>query len=50
MHNLEAYSEWVMVAELDNNCTSCDGWGDHGYEEDSMCLLVCHACGGTGQQ
>jgi hypothetical protein len=30
-------------------CSSCDGFGDHGVEEESGCLYACYACGGTGR-
>lgn len=29
-------------------CDSCDGYGDHGVEEESGCLYACYACGMTG--
>jgi hypothetical protein len=28
-------------------CTHCDGFGDHGLDEDG-CLYICYGCGGTG--
>jgi len=30
-------------------CPSCGGEGDHGVEEGTGRLYVCHQCGGTGQ-
>lgn len=32
----------------DGWCDSCDGFGDHGVDEDG-CLYVCYGCGGTGK-
>lgn len=52
------YNEYaqVMAAEAreayfaaQNICPSCDGFGDHGVEEESGCLYVCYGCGGTGK-
>lgn len=31
------------------DCPSCGGFGDHGVEEESGCLYVCYACGGSGR-
>lgn len=31
------------------DCPSCDGYGDHGVEEESGCLYVCYCCGGSGR-
>lgn len=44
------YSKWLSVEEADNYCESCGGFGDHGVEEDTGCLYVCYACGGTGKK
>lgn len=52
------YNEYaqVMAAEAreayfaaQNICMSCDGFGDHGVEEETGCLYVCYGCGGTGK-
>jgi DnaJ-class molecular chaperone len=32
-----------------NICSSCDGHGDHGIEEETGCQFVCYGCGGTGR-
>ena len=37
-----------MIAS--NICTSCYGYGDHGYEEEAGCQLVCYRCYGTGKE
>lgn len=29
-------------------CPSCDGFGDHGIEEESGCRYACYACGMSG--
>ena len=29
-------------------CPSCDGFGDHGIDEEG-CWMVCHACGDSGK-
>lgn len=49
------YSELLLDESIEarykalNRCPSCDGWGDHGVEEESGCLYVCYSCGGTGK-
>ena len=43
------YSKWLSVEEKPDYCESCGGFGDHGVEEDTGCLYVCYACGGTGK-
>jgi hypothetical protein len=43
------YSQWLSVESAPDYCESCDGFGDHGVEEESGCLYVCYACGGTGK-
>ena len=42
------YSQWLSVESAPDYCESCDGFGDHGVEEETGRLYVCHACGGTG--
>lgn len=32
-----------------NICPSCDGFGDHGVEEETGRLYICFGCGGTGK-
>jgi hypothetical protein len=39
----------VKKVEPSDDCDSCGGWGDHGVEEETGCLYVCYACGGTGK-
>ena len=49
------YADWTAEIALDdyfrhqNRCPSCDGWGDHGVEEETNCLYTCYGCGGTGR-
>ena len=48
------YSEELRIASVEryyqfqNICPSCDGCGDHGYDEDG-CMYVCYGCGGNGK-
>ncbi len=42
------YCDWQYMI-LSPYCQSCDGFGDHGVEEESGCLYTCYACGGTGR-
>ena len=48
MNNL-TWSEWVLVTQTEatDTCTSCGGWGNHGYDDEGR-ELVCYACNGTG--
>lgn len=44
------YADWCAARAMRDNqyCDSCDGFGDHGVEEETGCLYTCFACGGTG--
>lgn len=44
----QAYSEDEQYAAW-NMCTSCDGEGHHGIEEETGCMYSCYACGETGK-
>lgn len=48
---LTSWMEWEVETqhEVLDKCTSCGGWGDHGFEEETGFLYTCHACFGTGQ-
>lgn len=48
MAAIEEYDIERSYAEM-NRCPSCDGWGDHGYEEETNCRYICYGCGGTGK-
>jgi hypothetical protein len=44
------YSMWcaVRAKRVRQYCERCDGFGDHGVEEETGCLYTCYACAGTG--
>lgn len=47
----EMWQRWLAreaYYEALNRCPRCDGFGDHGLDEDG-CLYVCYGCGGTGK-
>lgn len=47
---LTSWMEWGIESQYEtlNMCTSCDGTGDHGVEEETGCFYTCYACAGTG--
>lgn len=51
MELLNSWLEWCheLQAEELGTCTTCDGYGDHGFEEETGCLYTCYGCGGTGK-
>jgi len=42
------YSQWLSLEKTPDYCESCDGFGDHGVEEETGRLYICYSCGGTG--
>ena len=48
------YSEELRIASVEryyqfqNICPSCNGCGDHGYDE-TGCPYICYGCGGNGK-
>jgi hypothetical protein len=44
------YAHWMAEIERKENllCDHCDGFGDHGLDEDGK-LYICYGCGGTGR-
>ena len=51
LETLQSWLEWCLEAqsEMLDLCTSCDGDGHHGYEEETGCLYSCYMCGETGK-
>lgn len=45
----EEYAEMLKQEKEDMFCTSCDGFGDHGFDEEGK-IYVCYGCGGTGKR
>lgn len=48
MQVYEEYCRDEQCSTLDV-CPNCDGWGDHGFEEETGFILYCYACCGTGK-
>lgn len=44
----EEYCRDEQCLALDE-CPSCNGWGDHGFEEETGRMHYCYACCGTGR-
>ena len=42
-------AEYIQsLGKVPDYCESCDGFGDHGIEEETGRLYICYSCGGTG--
>lgn len=46
-----AYEEYCLDEQYSilDECPSCNGWGDHGFEEETGRMHYCYACCGTGK-
>jgi DnaJ-class molecular chaperone len=56
---MNAINNWLEYAQMrqeesmlayykhNNLCPSCNGSGDHGYDEEGL-PYICYGCGGTG--
>lgn len=46
-----AYEEYCLDEQYSilDVCPSCNGWGDHGYEEETDRVHYCYACCGSGK-